>query len=120
MHEVVARRHRERAELIATARAWAERLAARLDVRSVIVAGSVARGDFNAWSDLDVLVVAPELPDRLLDRLALLMADSPPGMQVFGYEPDELVHEWRRRNALVLDACEHGVVVHGEPLALSS
>lgn len=114
----VEERRFERERLIAVARDWAAKLAARLGgVRSVVVAGSVARGDFNLWSDLDVLVIADELPPRLHDRLAALMADSPPGMQVFGYTPAELDDERRRRNALVVDASEHGVVVHGEPLA---
>lgn len=37
-----------------------------------MVFGSVARGDFNLWSDIDVLVVADNLPERWLDRLGRL------------------------------------------------
>lgn len=37
-----------------------------------MVFGSVARGHFNLWSDIDVLVVADNLPERWLDRLGRL------------------------------------------------
>jgi predicted nucleotidyltransferase len=68
----VVRRRRERAERIAQATAWAVQLERRLRVHAVAVVGSVARGDFNKWSDLDVLVIADGLPGDPLERLALL------------------------------------------------
>ena len=49
-------------------------LSERLPVQAVMLTGSVARGDFNVWSDIDVVVVAESLPERLRDRLALLHA----------------------------------------------
>jgi uncharacterized protein len=55
---VYRRRHRERDELLDRARRLATALPAELRVRAVVVFGSVARGDFNKWSDVDVLVVA--------------------------------------------------------------
>jgi uncharacterized protein len=79
MSDMIASRHAERERLIEVARVYARALSERIPVRAVVLAGSVARGDFNVWSDVDVLVVADDLPERLPDRLALLAADAPRG-----------------------------------------
>lgn len=47
MIAAVAERRRERQRLLARAAQYADALAGRLDLRTAIVAGSVARGDFN-------------------------------------------------------------------------
>ena len=112
-HAIVRRRRRERAERIAQATAWAERLAHRLPLRAAVVVGSVARGDFNKWSDLDVLVIADELPDDSLERMATLDTDAPPGLQAIGWTPDELAHRRARRDPIAIEADTVGVVVWG-------
>jgi predicted nucleotidyltransferase len=116
--DVLAERRAERERLIERARSYARALEARLPVRAVVLAGSVARGDFNLWSDIDVLVVADALPERLPDRLALLAADAPAGVQVVGFTPDELRLAARRGNRLVLDAAAHGILLAGDAAAL--
>jgi hypothetical protein len=111
----LADRRAERDRLIAVARAYADTLSARLPVSAVVLAGSVARGDFNVWSDIDVIVIADALPERLPDRLALLGADAPAGVQAVGFTPDELRRAAQRANRLVLDAGVHGIVLAGDP-----
>jgi hypothetical protein len=120
LSDVVANRRAERDRLIEIARRYARALSERLPVRAVVLAGSVARGDFNLWSDVDVLVVADHLPARLPERLALLSADAPGGFQVIGLTPTELREAVRRRNRLVLDAAAHGVLLAGDAEALAS
>lgn len=77
------------------------------------VFGSVARGDFNVWSDVDVLVVADALPERWLDRLAVLAERAPPGVSALGWTPDEWAQEVARRNPIATEVLGHGVVVSG-------
>jgi len=96
------------------AREYVERLSARIEVEAAVVVGSVARGDFNVWSDVDVIVVAEALPARTPDRLALLLQDAPPRVQPIGFSQSELEEAKRRSNRLVLEAIEHGVVLTGE------
>lgn len=69
---VLQRRRSERDALMQRARAFAAALPSRLDVRAVVVFGSVARGDFNKWSDIDVLVVADGCAGTRLQRHASL------------------------------------------------
>jgi predicted nucleotidyltransferase len=111
--EIVEERRREQAELIELARSYVEQLAARLSVVAAAVVGSVARGDFNVWSDVDVVVVADGLPARAPDRGALLLADAPPRVQPVGFTRDEFAEAFRRGNPLAREALDVGVVLHG-------
>ena len=112
-HPVLERRRSEQTALIRAAREWAERLAQRLDVVAAVVFGSVARGDFNKWSDIDVLVVARGLPEGARERLDLLMEDAPPGLQPVGWTPDELSARRRRGDPIARECDGAGVVVFG-------
>jgi uncharacterized protein len=114
MAEVLAERRRERDDLIGLARGYAEQLATRVLVRAAVVVGSVARGDFNVWSDVDVVVVVDDLPARALDRAGLLLQDAPPRVQPVGYTSAELAEANARGNPLVREAFELGVPVVGK------
>ena len=103
MIRAVEERYAERERLIEAAREHVRRLSARLAIRDAAVVGSVARGDFNVWSDIDVVVVADELPERLLDRLDVLMDGRPPRVEPIGFTPAELEEARRRRNPLVIE-----------------
>ncbi|MCS7234899.1 MAG: nucleotidyltransferase domain-containing protein [Armatimonadota bacterium] len=114
MADVVVRRHQDREELLALARSYVGRLKARLSVVAAAVVGSVARGDFNVWSDVDVVVVAEELPERAPERAALLLADAPGRVQPVGFTPGEFRRAWRRGNPLARAVATEGVVLLGE------
>ena len=109
---VVERRRTERRELIGQARRFATDIAASVDVRAAVVIGSVARGDFNRWSDIDVLIIAEGLPARALDRLTLL-SSRPPGVQPIAWTSAEWEREVARGNPMALEALEKGVWLAG-------
>ena len=103
-------RRLERESLIELARSYAESLDRRMDVVAAYLVGSVARGDFNVWSDVDVVVISRNLPERLLDRL-MQFADAPARIQVAAFTPAEFDQAVRRRNPLATEALEVGVVL---------
>lgn len=70
----LAQRAKEREALIQEAQAYAQRARALLGEAEVYLYGSVARGDFNLESDIDLLVVSPTLPQDPLERARLLFA----------------------------------------------
>jgi len=98
--EVLAQRERQREQLLGLARAYVQQLAVRVPVVAAAVVGSVARGDFNVWSDVDVVVVAEGLPARAPDRAAVLAADALPGVQPVGFTPEEFRRAWERTRAV--------------------
>lgn len=109
----IARRRSERAERIELAARWADTLRQRLTgLRVVVVVGSVARGDFNRWSDIDVLVVADPLPDRWLDRCDAI-GSQPAGIQTIAWTFDEYSKRTERGDPIAVEASTDGVVVWG-------
>jgi predicted nucleotidyltransferase len=112
--EALEERRRERDRLVDLARDYVERLAEHLPLVAAAVVGSVARGDFNVWSDIDVIVVAEDLPLRAPDRGMLLAADAPAGVQVVGFTPDEFRKSLEVGNPLAREAVERGIVVFGD------
>lgn len=112
VERVLARRRREREELLDRARRFAADLPPQLGVIAVVVFGSVARGDFNRWSDVDVLVVVEHLPGRVLEWLEAL-GDAPAGVAPVAWTPAEWRAQARRRNPIAVEAAERGEWVRG-------
>jgi uncharacterized protein len=112
--DVLSERRRERERLIELARSYVAGLHKRVPVAAAAVVGSVARGDFNVWSDVDVVVVAEPLPARSPERSGLLLEDAPAGVQPVGFTPQEFEYAWQAGNPLVREATELGVVLAGK------
>ncbi|MCS7224321.1 MAG: nucleotidyltransferase domain-containing protein [Armatimonadetes bacterium] len=87
-----------RHELLQLAQEFVKNTRAGLGPISAWLYGSVARGDFKPWSDVDVLVVAQKLPDRLLERIALLQRFADPQVQFISYTVDEFLSLVRRHH----------------------
>lgn len=100
--------------MIARARAYVATLEGHLDIVGAGVIGSVARGDFNVWSDIDLLVIAVALPVRYLDRASLLAMAPAPGIQAVAFTPEELVAALAKRDPRVVELRRDGVLVAGE------
>lgn len=105
---LATRRAVERDRLIAVAAEYLARLGDGLVVDRAVVVGSVARGDFNAWSDVDLVVVAAELPAQHLERYALL-GRLPPRLEVVLWTTAEWARALERRNPLAVEAVARGV-----------
>jgi uncharacterized protein len=116
MPDVLAERARERDALIELARGYVERLASDRDLVAAFVVGSVARGDFNVWSDVDVVVVADNLPRRAPDRAQALGQIAPPRVQPVGFTPQEFRTAHAKGNQLVREAMEIGIPLAGADL----
>ena len=110
--EVIAGRRREQQALLDRARQFSAELPSELDVRVVVVFGSVARGDFHDASDVDVLVIAQDLPVRAPERNARL-GIPPPRVEFVAWTPDDWERERRRGNPICTDAERYGVVIRG-------
>jgi hypothetical protein len=111
---VLRRREREREQLLAVARGFADALPSEPGVRAVCVFGSVARGDFNLWSDIDVLVVAERLPEHPARRLEAL-GEPVPRVQPVAWTPGEWAGRLALRDPIALEAVERGVWLRGGP-----
>ncbi len=81
-----------------------------------ILFGSAARGEADAYSDIDVIVVK-ETDKRFLDRLEEVIRCIDPdfALDVLVYTPDEFERMLAEENPLLLQATEHGKVIYERP-----
>jgi len=114
--ELLRRRLLEWLSVVKSVEEYSESLRLRLGRASVVLHGSFARGDFNAWSDVDLVVVSEKFRGvRILDRYNLL-GPPPPRVEVIPLTPEEFEANlekpaWRyalsRGSAIVVD--DYGV-----------
>lgn len=111
MHEVLRRRKAQQEERIATARTYAERLRQRLGALTAWLYGSVARGTFKDWSDIDVFIVSETLPSHPLQRNDLLYQDAPIGVEPKGWTKAEFESRLANRDPALLAMLKDRVVL---------
>ena len=96
----------------------AQRLAKQLGKVSVLLHGSYARGDFNLWSDVDLIIVSEAFNDiRPLDRYELVEKSLPDRAEPILWTPKEaeaLLQKTAWRQAL-----RRGVVVLQDDYSLT-
>jgi predicted nucleotidyltransferase len=81
--------------------------------RKAILFGSVARGEADAWSDLDLIIVADTARpffERFKDFAGLY--DVWPRVELLIYTPDEFARMVAEERPLIMRALEQGVVLH--------
>ncbi|MEM2156118.1 MAG: nucleotidyltransferase domain-containing protein [Candidatus Jordarchaeales archaeon] len=99
-----------------------ECLRERFNLVSVVVFGSVARGDFRSDSDVDVLIVADNLPDRyerfkIFDDVEKCLEDDLNELRRAGFSAFinpiiKSVEEASRVSPLYLDMVEDAVILY--------
>lgn len=112
--QVVQRRRSQRRALIAIAREFATSIDPACGLRAVVVFGSVARGDFNDDSDIDVLVIADDVPTTAPERLHVIGL-PPHRVEVVAWTSREWLREQQRGNPIAAEAETHGVWLTGTP-----
>lgn len=81
--------------------------------QKVILFGSFARGDYNALSDVDLLIVK-ETERNFIDRIGDILAvcDYEIPIEPLVYTPEELERMQKRGNSFVQTVLEEGIIVY--------
>ncbi len=72
MEGIIRERERARLEAISIAKRFLNCVKKYVEVVDAYLIGSYARGDFNAWSDIDIVIVAKNLPESPIERLDII------------------------------------------------
>ncbi len=98
-----------------TIRQAVDTLAADPLPQRIILFGSQARGDADAGSDIDLLVIESEVPDRAAEmvRLRRLLRRLPAAFDVLVYTQDELDRWGKEPGSALYWALKEGKVLHG-------
>ncbi|MBS7651361.1 MAG: nucleotidyltransferase domain-containing protein [Candidatus Bathyarchaeia archaeon] len=79
-----------------------------LNPRCVIVFGSYVRGDFTESSDIDVCVIAQNLPEDELSRRTLAGLNRTPKIRAIGFYPEEFLRYLENQRFLAYDIVSEG------------
>jgi len=83
-----------------------------LNLKLVVLFGSYARGDFTEESDIDICVVAENLPENIFERRSLSGLYRVSGLRAIGYFPEEFLNELEKPNFFLHDVLEEGLIIH--------
>ncbi|MGB9660350.1 MAG: nucleotidyltransferase domain-containing protein [Nitrososphaerales archaeon] len=73
--------------------------------------GSYARGDFNLWSDVDIVLIA-DFKGNPLERLKLI--DAPYGFQIIPLMKEEFLRLLERRNPIAVEVVQNGIILRDD------
>lgn len=106
--EIIERRIEERNKVIQEAKSYSENIPFKC---SVMLIGSYARGDFNLWSDKDLLIIG-NFTGNPLERLRNI--DFPPGYEPIMLTPGEVEKMKSRNDKFIKDALRDSVVLRND------
>lgn len=101
-----------------TVREWlpevVETIVERLDPLQIILFGSLARGNEHNDSDIDLVVVLPEVSDKHAAAVAVRRATAslPVPLDIIAVDPDEIRRRGDEIGSVLRPALREGQVVH--------
>jgi len=96
--------------------AYMGRLQAKYDLKFAVLFGSYAKGSYSFGSDIDLLIVASDLPKDLTKRFsALLDLELPIQIQTFGYTIEEFTKMLKEEHPFVTEVLRKGEVLYATP-----
>ena len=84
-------------------------------IKCVILFGSRARGDYDPYSDVDLILIG-DFKEKFLDRTfnLLILNESRFNFEIFCYTEGEFEKMFIKGNALILDAIYEGIPLDGK------
>ncbi|MCL4341838.1 MAG: nucleotidyltransferase domain-containing protein [Candidatus Thermoplasmatota archaeon] len=105
---IIERRIKERNMVIDQSRNFAQHLPSNT---SAFLVGSYARGDFNLWSDIDIVVISNFVGNPLV---RLKNIDFPPGFEIIPITPDEFWKMASKNNPLYMEIKKSGIMLRDD------
>jgi len=102
-------------EVMEKLREYSEKAVAK-GAKTVVLIGSLARGDYTAFSDADILIIADNVSERPIDRLKEFIDPTLPiDLDVRVYTSKEFMKMAERGMRIVKEVVKYGIVIAGDP-----
>ena len=111
--EILRERRRERQRRIKLAREFVEEVADSIGSLTAVVIGSTSRGDFNAWSDIDVAIISDVFNANPLKRFDSLIPFIKPGIEPIPLRTVD-VYRLAEKKAPVVKEIVEGIVIRDD------
>ncbi|MEM3381780.1 MAG: nucleotidyltransferase domain-containing protein [Candidatus Bathyarchaeia archaeon] len=96
-------------------RSYARRKAKEKNVKTIVLAGSIAKGTYTGTSDVDILIISDDLPSNILNRHTIFSDDRMPiDLEPHAYTTEELLKMLRRGDRFILDTLRYGIPIYGK------
>ncbi|MGF7400036.1 nucleotidyltransferase domain-containing protein [Thermoanaerobacterium thermosaccharolyticum] len=114
MNAAMIIREKKRNNLIDIGKKYSKIISNVLYPMCAIIIGSVARGDFNDSSDIDVILISDEMPVNYKERMKLLYDHVFDAIEPKGYNTDEFKKLYMKKNPISIEAIEKGIVIYDD------
>ncbi|MEG6569806.1 nucleotidyltransferase domain-containing protein [Thermoanaerobacterium thermosaccharolyticum] len=114
MNAAMIIREKKRNNLIDIGKKYSKIISNVLHPMCAIIIGSVARGDFNDSSDIDVILISDEMPVNYKERMKLLYDHVFDAIEPKGYNTDEFKLLYFKKNPISVEAIEKGIVIYDD------
>jgi predicted nucleotidyltransferase len=102
-------------ELLRRLREYAKSKAGTFGAKAVVLVGSMAKGNYTGTSDADVLIIADQVPKRVIDRYALFAEPRLPfDLEPHVYTTAEFITKVQQGDRFALDSLQFGIPLEGE------
>ena len=112
MYMVIEEKIQKQKEFIQKAREYVIELSTKLEIIKAYVIGSVARGDFNEASDIDVVIIAKNLPKHPIERMRLLYENVPSLIEPKAYTEEEFSKLIQKKNPIAEESIKIGIKIY--------
>ncbi len=113
MLEIVKKEEEEKKKLLENVKKFLKK-AEKLGKFTAILYGSVARGDFNVWSDIDLIIISDSLPKDLLKRQEMLYLFCIPKIEPKGYRKDEFMKMIKLKHPFIKVLAREGIFLRDD------
>ena len=101
-------------EALALLKRYARKRGAAFRARTIVLTGSLARGDYTGTSDADILIIADDLPRNPLERYLQFAEPSLPfDIEPRAYTPREFGSMVKQRDVFAIQALRVGIPLYG-------
>ncbi|MEM3442614.1 MAG: nucleotidyltransferase domain-containing protein [Candidatus Bathyarchaeia archaeon] len=85
----------------------------KVGLKLAIIFGSYAKDSYSWGSDVDIFLVAKNLPKRVFERSEMLIdPDFPVQIELFAYTPEEFVRMIKDNHPLVNEVLQNGEIIY--------
>ncbi len=93
---------------------YAEKARAR-GAKAIILIGSLARGNYTAFSDADVVIIVENISDDYMERIEKFMDPSfPIDLEPRVYTASEILYMAREKRRIIREIVEDGILITGD------
>lgn len=85
-----------------------------LKPRTIILFGSYAKDKFTEYNDIDICLIAENLPENIFERRSLSGLYKIPSLRAIGYYPQEFLEEIKKPNFFIYDILNDGKIIYDD------